>query len=136
MTEATQLPADDLPEVGAVYHYGGDNYAVTRVDPGSFICLGDDEEWTDAIAFTDHVAEGETATITYVMPLDLFVESYELGIIDETAPGEDGGGEQAETRPGEGGSGTLHPATRPGEGGSGTQQPAEPEDSQPEPKGT
>jgi hypothetical protein len=83
MTEATQLPADDCPEVGAVYNYEGQNFAVTRVDPDSFVVFGNDDEWTDAIEFTDHVGEGETATVRYVMALDLFVESYELGIIDE-----------------------------------------------------
>jgi hypothetical protein len=88
MTEATQLPADSCPEIGAVYHYGGDNYAVTRVEPGHFLCLGDDAEWTDAIEFTDHVGEGETATVLYVMALDLFVDSYELGVIEEGASAE------------------------------------------------
>jgi hypothetical protein len=111
MTEATQLPADDLPEVGAVYNYGGDNYAVTRVEPGSFLCLGDDEEWTDAIEFTDHVGEGETATVNYVMALDLFVESYELGVIEEGASAEQ----------------------QPTDEASAEQQPAD--ESQPEPKG-
>jgi len=84
MTEPTQLPADGAPpEVGAVYNYEGQNYAVTRVEPDRFLVLGDDAEWTDAIEFTDHVGEGESAKVSYVMALDLFVESYALGVIDE-----------------------------------------------------
>ena len=93
MTEATQLPADGVPEVGAIYNYEGDNYKVTRVEPDHFL-TSEGELWCDAIEFTDHVEEGETATITYVMPLDLFVESYELGVIEE-----DHGDEGPATKP-------------------------------------
>jgi hypothetical protein len=84
MTEATQQPAD-VPQVGAVYNYEGQNYEVTRVDPKSFVVFGNDDEWTPAIEFTDHVSDAETATVDYVMALDLFVESYELGVIEEGA---------------------------------------------------
>ena len=96
MTEATQLPADAPVEVGAVYNYEGQNFVVTRVEPARFICLTDGEEWTDAIEFTDHVSEGETAEVSYVMALDLFVESYVLGVIEEGA--DDESDDQAETK--------------------------------------
>ena len=93
MTEATQLPAGGVPEVGSIYNYEGDNYKVTRVEPDHFL-TSEGDLWCDAIEFTDHVAEGETATILYVMPLDLFVESYELGVIEE-----DHSDEEAATKP-------------------------------------
>ena len=87
MTEATQLPADDVPEVGACYNYGGDNYVVTRVDPESFLVLGSSDCWTPAIAFTDKVGDGETATLEYVMSLADFVDCYESGeIVEGEAP--------------------------------------------------
>ena len=86
MTGPTQLPADaETPEVGACYNYEGQNFVVTRVEPGRFICFGNDDEWTDAIEFTDVVGDGETAMVSYVMALDLFVGSYRDGIIDEGA---------------------------------------------------
>ena len=90
MTEATQLPADQCPEVGAVYNYEGQNFEVTRVDPQSFVVF-DGADWVDAIEFTDHVESAQTATVTYVMALDLFVGSYESGIIEE---GEEDDGEE------------------------------------------
>jgi hypothetical protein len=73
----------DLPEVGACYNYGGDNYEVTRVDPDSFLVLGSANCWVEAIEFTDKTGEGETATVRYVMPLEDFVESYESGELVE-----------------------------------------------------
>jgi len=85
MNEPTQLPADALPEVGSCYNYEGQNFVVTRVEPSRFLVLGDDAEWTDAVEFTDHVGEGETAMVSYVMAADLFAESYALGVIEEGA---------------------------------------------------
>lgn len=83
---ATQLPAG--PAVGAVHNYGGDNYAVTRIEPGKFLCLGQNDAWEDAIEFTDHVKEGETATIKYVCTLAEFTEFYAAGEIEEGASAE------------------------------------------------
>jgi len=89
VTEPTQLPADGAtPEVGACYNYNGQNFVVKRVEPARFICLAEDGLWPDAVEFTDHVGEGETAKVSYVMPLDLFVESYALGVIEEGASAE------------------------------------------------
>lgn len=81
--QAGTLPADADPEEGAVYHYGGDNYLVTRVDRGSFLTMGHDSQWCDAIEFTDLVGDDETATITYVMGVDQFGAYYEPGEIVE-----------------------------------------------------
>jgi len=88
MTEATQLPAGATPEIGAIYNYGGDNYEVTRVQPGHFLAIGSDGQWGDAVEFTDHVGEGETATILYICALDDFTKFYAEGEIDENAPPE------------------------------------------------
>jgi hypothetical protein len=73
------------PAIGAIYNYAGDNYAVTKVEPDHFLAIGQDGEWADAIEFTDHVGEGETPTITYVMALDDFVGNYAEGEIEEGA---------------------------------------------------
>lgn len=79
------LPVEPVPVVGNIHNYGGDNYVVIRFDPGSFICIGSDAEWTDAVAFTDHVGPGETATIEYVMSAAEFLANYGEGAIDEGA---------------------------------------------------
>lgn len=73
------------PAIGSVHNYGGDNYAVTRVEPGKFLCLGQDNGWEDAVEFTDHVKEGETATLSYVCTLADFNEYYQEGEIEEGA---------------------------------------------------
>ena len=70
--------------VGKIYNYGGDNYRVTRVDPDRFL-VGDRDSWSDAVEFTDHVQDGETATITYVTGLDAFESNYKEGEITEGA---------------------------------------------------
>jgi hypothetical protein len=76
----------DLPQIDEIYNYEGDNYKVTRVEPGHFL-VQDDEHWCDAIELTDHVAEGETATVLYVLPLDDFQDNYVLGeIVEGAAP--------------------------------------------------
>ena len=72
----------DVPEVGSVWNYGGDNYVVTRVDEDSFI-VQDDGDWVDAIEITDKVNEGESAKVTYVLSLDSFVDNYSEGEIVE-----------------------------------------------------
>jgi len=74
----------DVPEVGSVWNYGGDNYIVTRVEPDRFICQ-DDGDWVDAIEITDKVNEGEEAKVTYVLSLDSFVDNYNEGEITEGA---------------------------------------------------
>lgn len=91
--------AYECPEVGAVYNYEGQNFVVTRVEPDSFLTLSDEADWTDAIEFTDHVGDGETATVSYVMALDLFVESYALGVIEEGADNDDEAPPEAESKP-------------------------------------
>jgi hypothetical protein len=73
------------PTIGSVYNYEGNNYKVTRAEPGKFLVLGADGEWEDGVEFTDHVNDGETATIEYVMSLDDFNLSYVPGEIDEGA---------------------------------------------------
>jgi len=83
MDEETEV---DVPEVGSVWNYGGDNYIVTRVDEANFIVqCGDDGEWVDAIEITDKVAENESAKVTYVLSLDDFVGNYTEGEITEGA---------------------------------------------------
>jgi len=72
----------DVPEVGSVWNYEGDNYIVTRVDEENFLCQ-DDGDWVDAIEITDKVGAGETAKVTYVLSLDNFVENYNEGEITE-----------------------------------------------------
>ena len=77
----------DVPEVGSVWNYGGDNYVVTRVEENRFICQ-DDGDWVDAIEITDKVNEGEEAKVTYVLSLDNFIDCYSEGEIVEGASAE------------------------------------------------
>lgn len=112
--EVQALPAEPQPVVGAVHHYGGDNYVVTRFDAGSFLCIGSDAEWCDAVAFTDVVGPGETATIEYVMSAAEFLANYDEGAIDEGA-----GPPMADN-------------SLPPEAGT---KPVEPDEPEPEPKG-
>ena len=74
--------------IGAIYNYGGDNYKVTRHEPNKFLCMATDEEWVDAVAFTDHVKDGETATIEYVMGAEDFEDNYSPGETEEGASAE------------------------------------------------
>ena len=83
------------PAIGAIYNYGGDNYRVTKIEPDHFLAIGQDGEWADAVEFTDHVGEGETATLTYVMALADFEANYSEGEIEE--------GAEASQQPAEGG---------------------------------
>ena len=104
MTDQPDQQPVDLPAVGAVYNYQGQNYAVTRCEPQSFL-VQDGDCWTEAIEFTDHVAGDQTATVKYVMPLADFMDSYESGEITEGGeatqlPADGGDSTDATTKPG------------------------------------
>ena len=79
---ATQLPAP--PALGSVWNYAGQNYVVVDHND-NFVCLGADNRWHPAIGLTDHVGEGESAEVAYVMPLETFTRFFNQGEIEEGA---------------------------------------------------
>ena len=97
---ATQLPAP--PPVGSIWNYAGQNYKVVSLDD-NFVCLGADNRWHQAVELTDHVGEGETAAVAYVLPLEAFTRYFNQGEITEGAQVDnelpEGGPEAPSTKP-------------------------------------
>jgi len=68
--------------VGNIYNCAGQNYEVTRYEP-KHLLVQTDNGWVDAVELTDHVKEGETATVNYVLPQTDFEAYYVPGEVDE-----------------------------------------------------